>query len=563
MKNSDLDSSSALQLPSRPASRHLTASSLPTLFLLFAFALPAHSQTTAPGEWTWMGGSSTVPNSTSGIYGTLGVPASENSPGGRDKANTWTDGSGNLWLFGGIGFDGSGNQGDLNDLWEFNPATGLWTWVSGGTEIAQTGVYGSLGSPAAGSVPGSRYGCVAWTDSDGNLWLFGGAGSDAYGNDIELNDLWEFNPVTNLWGWMGGDSATDMAGIYGALGTPLSGNLPGGRHDASSWTDSSGNLWLFGGAGDDANGSYGWLNDLWEFNPATGLWAWMGGSETIGDVSGGQAGVYGTLGTSSAANVPGGRYDAVDWIDNGGNLWLFGGVGYDANNNWGWLNDLWEFNPATGLWAWIGGSSTLLSGGVGQAGVYGTLGSSASGNIPGGRYDAAGWTDNCGNFWLFGGDGFDANDQAGYLNDLWTFNPTANQWTWIGGSSSIGDASGGQSGVYGTLGIPAAGNIPGGRLASASWKDNSGNFWFFGGEGITTEGIFGWPNDLWAYQPPIPIPIIPYLQVNGAEWQAGNTASVTLGSTVNLGPWPASGGSWSWTGPNGLLPPPAKSMGFR
>ncbi len=51
---------------------------------------------------------------------------------------------------------------------------------------------------------------------------------------------------------------------------------------------------------------------------------------------------------------------------------------------------------------------------------------------------------------------------VGYLNDLWEFNPSTNEWTWMGGSSTVG-SNGGQSGVYGTLGTPAAGNIPGGR----------------------------------------------------------------------------------------------------
>jgi len=50
-----------------------------------------------------------------------------------------------------------------------------------------------------------------------------------------------------------------------------------------------------------------------------------GGSSTVG-VFDGQLGVYGTLGTRATGNVPGGRYSAVSWTDNGGNLWLFGAV---------------------------------------------------------------------------------------------------------------------------------------------------------------------------------------------------------------------------------------------
>jgi hypothetical protein len=65
-----------------------------------------------------MSGSSTV-NAT-GVYGTLGVPSSSNVPGARFTAVSWTDGSGNLWLFGG---GNSSTQGtvDFNDLWRYQP----------------------------------------------------------------------------------------------------------------------------------------------------------------------------------------------------------------------------------------------------------------------------------------------------------------------------------------------------------------------------------------------------------------------------------------------------------
>jgi hypothetical protein len=46
-------------------------------------------------------------------------------------------------------------------------------------------------------------------------------------------------------------------------------------------------------------------------------------------------------------------------------------------------------------------------------------------------------------------------------------------------------------------------------------------------------------------------PIVPYVQVNGGNWQQTASATVSWGCSVNLGPQPLSGGSWSWTGPNG------------
>jgi hypothetical protein len=70
----------------------------------------------------------------------------------------------------------------------------------------------------------------------------------------------------------------------------------------------------------------------------------MGGSSTIGS-NGGQSGVYGTLETPASGNIPGGRASAASWTDSSGNLWLFGGRGFDVNGNYGELNDLWVYQP--------------------------------------------------------------------------------------------------------------------------------------------------------------------------------------------------------------------------
>jgi hypothetical protein len=49
----------------------------------------------------------------------LDVPSVNNIPGSRQTAQTWTDKSGDLWLFGGYGDDRLGQVGQLNDLWRF------------------------------------------------------------------------------------------------------------------------------------------------------------------------------------------------------------------------------------------------------------------------------------------------------------------------------------------------------------------------------------------------------------------------------------------------------------
>ena len=53
--------------------------------------------------------------------------------------------------------------------------------------------------------------------------------------------------------------------------------------------------------------------------------------------------MYGTQGSPDPGNVPGARQSSVSWIDGSGNLWLFGGFGYDAAGNFSRLNDLWRF----------------------------------------------------------------------------------------------------------------------------------------------------------------------------------------------------------------------------
>jgi N-acetylneuraminic acid mutarotase len=511
------------------------------LMAVMSFSHVGNAQTSQTNEWTWMGGSSTMSQTANGygygqpgVYGTLGTPAPANSPGGRDGASSWTDSSGRLWLFGGDSFDSLGNYGWINDLWEFNPSIDEWTWIGGSntTEtLAQRGVYGTLGVPGIGNIPGARWLSRTWVDSGGNLWLFGGYGVDAAGNDAYLNDLWEFNPSTIQWTWIGGSNIVPypeqgLPAVYGTLGTPAAGNTPGGREGALSWTDGSGNLWLFGGFGpivDDMND----FNDLWQFNPSAKAWTWMGGSNTVGSscvkISGatvcGQPGVYGTLGTPAANNIPGGRRFTTSWIDSSGHLWLFGGWGFDANGDNGYLNDLWEFNPSTKEWTWIGGSKTVGANGV-LPGVYGTLGTRSATNVPGSRETASGWIDSSGNLWLFGGDGFDAIGQQGQLNDLWEFNTSSSQWAWMGGSSTVGCGTTkfgtqcGQPGVYGTLGTPAAGNVPGGRYIASNWTGGNGDFWLFGGVGYDANSDWGDPNDLWEYRasagsgPGIPGPVV-------------------------------------------------------
>ncbi len=425
--------------------------------------------------WSWMLGNK-IPNQ-NGVYGTRGVPDMANYPGARFGSVSWTDMDGNFWLFGGGGYAEIGS-GSLNDLWRFNITSKEWAWMSGSKIPNQTGFYGMKGVPDVINHPGARNYSVSWTDTDGNLWLFGGWGYNESGNIGWLNDLWKFDIISKEWAWMSGGKNIVEYGVYGTKGVPDITNCPGGRFVSVSWTDTDGNLWLFGGLGYAESGGPGILNDLWRFDISSREWAWMSGNKTASEY-----GVYGTKGVPDMANYPGGRGGSVSWTDMDGNLWLFGGSGC-AESGSGQLNDLWRFNITSKEWAWISGNKT-----TNQDGVYGTMGVPDMANYPGGRDGSVSWMDTDGNLWLFGGGN---SFFGGDFNDLWRFDITSKEWAWMSGNNTT-DAYG----VYGTMGVPDIANYPGARSYSVSWTDTNGNLWLFGGDGYAESGVIGYLNDLW------------------------------------------------------------------
>ena len=66
--------------------------------------------------------------------------------------------------------------------------------------------------------------------------------------------------------------------------------------------------------------------------------------------------------------------------------------------------------------------------------------------------------------------------------------------------------------MYGTQGVQAADNKPGVREESASWTDNLGNLWLFGGQGLASinGGGEGHLNDLWKLSnaPALPVTLL-------------------------------------------------------
>jgi PKD repeat protein len=349
--------------------------------------------------WTWMKGPGTLNNP--GNFGTQGVPSATNNPAALGHGiAAWTDLQNNLWMFG--GYDGFGSY---SDLWRYNISTNMWTWMKGDQNFSNTGVWGTKGVPNSANIPGAKAECAAnWVDNNGDLWLFGGQDGSSLGT---TNDLWRYNIATNTFTWMKGSNFVDQLGVYGTLGVENVANTPGARGSYSHWIDKSGNFWLFGGM--DITRKYN-FNDLWRYNPTTGNWAWISGTNIPNDT-----GLYGTKCNPSPFNRPPARDEnRACWMDQNENLWFFGGFYKDQSAGFV-TNDLWMYSIANGIWTWES-NDTLEN----PAANWGTIGVASPTNKPGGKGGSVSWMDNAGNFYLFGGT---AQGFPNPYNDLWKYTP--------------------------------------------------------------------------------------------------------------------------------------------
>jgi hypothetical protein len=390
-----------------------------------------------------------------------------------------------------------------------------WAWLNGKNTSNQSGAFGPVVLPLTAfstNSPGGRKYAATWSDHSGNLWMFGGYGftltTFTFRQPWALGEMWAYNGAQSYFGGIP---------FYWNLISPLpppaaAVTTPSPRFGAVTWTDpATGHLMLFGGQ----DYAFNFLSDFWEFTPTPG--PPLGGTWT--QLAGGGVnlnGVYGTQGSPAPGNWPGGRWGSTTQLDSAGNVWLFGGFGYDTSSRTpGLLNDLWKYNTATGRWTWMSaanwtGATTTNT--VNQDGVYGTVGTPGGG--PGGRQSMVSFLDKAGNFWIFGGYNLSGTGTPNAFNDLWEYNATSGEWTWVSGASSTN-----QAGNYGTVGVSASTNVPGARWAPAAWTDAQGFFWVFGGQGYDPAGN-GSLGDLWAYNPnapatpPDPNPYLPA----SAQW---------------------------------------------
>ncbi len=360
-------------------------------------------------NWTWIRGSSTALSS--GIYGTQGLPAPNNDPGARGWGGlSWVDNVGDLWLFGGSGFDGSGVKGVLNDLWRYNIASNQWTWMKGsntvsGAFIAVTGTKGVANMTNTPDGRAETNGGVV--DGLGNLWLFGGinhTGSTSY------NDIWKYNIASNMWTWIIGNQTGANNPSYGSqqVSSPI--NDPGDRFCYTKFIDSQNNLYFFGSAIPNYFGQN--VCDVWRFSPTITEWTWVGGTNTLNP-----PGSYINMCDIATLNSPLGKIEIrASWPDTCG-FYFFGGFISGPSISTASYNDLWYYNIETNKFIWVSGTNIAH-----DMGSFGTLGLSSTINLPRARGGALAFKDKQANLWLFGGATTSSGSgSAGNLNDLWRY----------------------------------------------------------------------------------------------------------------------------------------------
>ena len=190
--------------------------------------------------------------------------------------------------------------------------------------------------------------------------------------------------------------------------------------------------------------------------------------------------VFGTLGSSSADNTPGGRIGYLTTTDAQGRIWLYGG--YVINERGSKMNEeelafnyqanLWCFHPDTKCWERVNGGTNSDS--IYQ--FYESLGEDNPANSPGDYggyfYNACFFTDNEGHLYLF--------PTESPEKSLWRYTIANHQWACLLNEAKIDNDS---------LVQPEAKdpenplNI---QWGSACAIDSKGDFWFFGGFGIAS-----------------------------------------------------------------------------
>ncbi|MCF2220309.1 T9SS type A sorting domain-containing protein [Chryseobacterium sp. PS-8] len=193
---------------------------------------------------------------------------------------------------------------------------------------------------------------------------------------------------------------------------------------------------------------------------------------------------YGTKGVESPTNFPGKRIGSLTWVDNDGNLWLYG------NSYWPKQTDLWKYNTQTNMWTWISGTQNDSS-------LLPPQNTPTNTALPKTYANSYTWVDAQNNLWFFGGGPFTLQSYSS-INQVWKYNTSTNKWTWMKGDNDS-DYNDTQP-VYGTENVENSSNTPGEfyMYKGASWQ--SGNYvYFLPADGIPVLWRYNMQTNNWCY----------------------------------------------------------------
>lgn len=351
-------------------------------------------------------------------------------------------------------------------------ASAQFQWIHGplGNAFGDNAV--TLDSYDTANYPGSLSLSATAIDRNGDLWIYGGLkGSFGY-------SLWKYDRSLNQWKAF---SKYHWGSHYGMVGVEDSLNSPGYSRNGVLWFDNEGYLWLYD---DDEHTPY--VTDrIWRYNPATNNWTIWSGFPTTSSFP-----VYSPLGVPTATAHPGKRYQAMNWADTVGNLWVYGGYNPFV---WGAFGqDLWKFDIQLKQWSWEGG---VQMGGtiIWAPPKYGTKGVFSPSTFPSRRSSAFCWTDKENKLWFFGDSSPDAD------NSLWSYDPQTHLWGWFGGDTLNNPPEGN----YNDHCVATSSNLPKPRFEfekiNQHYNSNKCGFWMYGGRSRVDADNW-WYRDLWFYR---------------------------------------------------------------
>ena len=365
-------------------------------------------------------------------------------PGSNSYTAHWHDNNGDMWVFGGEGYDNEPSETPhlLDQLWKFNSETESWFQATNGSaQIHVTGGSKHAPTPRKGAVMCglTDYILVLFGGEDqhrhrlSDTWIFNmdqrswlllpkpvvnvtlqypkGRSKAAYwclhdrmivyagkGQTGMLDDIWEFSLQDLKWRPLVQHIQTDT------IDAPI-GPFPAARHSPSTWVIST-DLYMFGGSVSstvfDIQEVFlqkDVLSDFWYFETINQTWNLLSAR-------------------SVSINQPEPRHSSCSFVTSGF-LWMFGGEAVKQVESSSLtvptlLSDLWVYSLHNQNWTFIVNHTHYTN----HSQYIQPQQELIHGEPVTGRKGAVMWQTNHVTY-LFGGYGFDGRKKVAYLNDHW------------------------------------------------------------------------------------------------------------------------------------------------